>query len=156
MTNKRKLRIGHNYDVTEYYKKVRGEDYTKYFICNDIYDFHVYRILEGCNSNYEDEPDTKLIEFANISKRDVLKAVQEDMGIRIYCSDIREFPRCLIDVDFEDYAFKSIIKSLIDLDGGDNNEDLKEYRYNTNISELIRDIDAGYGITVLDEDLNEC
>ena len=56
--------------------------------------------------------------------------------------------------DFEDTGFKSIIKAVVDLDGGDN-DDLEEYRYDTPIEDLINDIDAGYGITVLDVNLNE-
>jgi hypothetical protein len=152
----KKLRLGHNYDVTEYYKKIRGQytDYAKYFICADVWDFHVYRIVIGYNSEYEKEPRTKLVEQGDISKRDVLEAVEEDMGMKIFCGDIRQFPDCLIDADFEDTGFKSIIRAVVDLDDGDN-FDLKEYRFDTDIEELIEDIDAGYGITILDADLNE-
>ena len=151
-----KLRLGHNYDVTEYFKKFGcgSDSCVKYYICADVWDFHVYRIVVGYNAEYEEEPRTKLVEECLISKRDVLEAVEEDMNMTIGYGDIREFPDCLIEVDYQDMGFKSIIKSVVSLDFGDN-FDLKEYRFDTDIEELIDDIDAGYGITVLDVDLNE-
>lgn len=153
----KKFRLGHNYDVTDYCKKdgCGKEFYEKYYICADVWDFHVYRIVVGYNSEYEEEPRTKLIEVGNIDKRDVLEAVEEDtnMGISDY-TDIRKFPDILISADYEDMGFKSIIKAVVDLDCGDN-DDLKEYRYDAPIEKLIKDIDSGYGITVLDADLNE-
>jgi hypothetical protein len=114
----------------------------------------VYRIIIGYNSEYQKEPRTKLIEQGDISKQDVLDAVEEDMNMMISLSSIREFPDILIDADFEDIGFKSVIKAVIDLDDGDN-IDLDEYRFDTPIEKLINDIDAGYGITILDADLNE-
>lgn len=152
----KKFRLGHNYDVTEYYNKVRGKysDCAKYFICADVWDFHVYRIVIGYNSEYEVEPRTKLIEIENISKYEVLEAVEKDLDMIIAIDSMKKFPSCLIDADFEDMGFKSVIKAVVNLDFGDN-YDLKEYRYDTPIEELIRDIDAGYGITILDADLNE-
>ena len=152
----KKFRLGHNYDITAYVKQFGWWDDSleKYYICADVYDFHVYRIIVGFNSEYEAEPRTKLIEQGDISKYKVLDEVQENMNMIICYDDIREFPSILIDADFEDMGFKSIIKAVVDLDGGDN-DDLKEYRYDTPIEELINDIDAGYGITVLDANLNE-
>lgn len=153
----RKLQLGHNYDVTEYYKKTGygSNCCAKYFVCSDVYDFHVYRIIVGYNSEYEEEPRTKLIEQGDIDKRDVLEAVEGYLGMEIFCGgDIRNFPENLIRSDFEDMGFKSIIKAVVGLDNGDN-FDLKEYRFDTPMEELIEVIDAGYGITVLDADLNE-
>ena len=152
----KKFRLGHNYDITAQVKQLGWWDdsLAKYYICADVYDFHVYRIIVGFNSEYEAEPRTKLIEQGDISKYKVLDEVQENMNMIICYDDIREFPSILIDADFEDMGFKSIIKAVVDLDGGDN-DDLKEYRYDTPIEELINDIDAGYGITVLDANLNE-
>lgn len=151
-----RFRLGHNYDVTEYYKKTGygSNCCARYFVCADVFDFHVYRIIVGYNSEYEEEPRTKLIEQGDIDKRDVLEAVEEDMGMKIFCGNIKQFPDCLINADFEDMGFKSIIKAVVRLDSGDN-FDLKEYRFDTPIDELVNKIDAGYGITILDADLNE-
>ena len=152
-----KFRLGHNYDVTEYVKQFSyyaSDSLAKYYICNDVWDFHIYRIIVGFNSEYDEEPRTKLIEQTDVSKQEVREAVEEDLNMGIVCGDIRNFPSVLINADFEDMGFKSIIKSVVDLDGGDN-DDLKEYRYDTPIEELISDIDGGYGITVLDANLNE-
>ena len=150
------FRLGHNYDVSEYYKDKMG-DFTscaKYYICADVYDFHVYRIIVGYNSEYEKEPRTKLIELHDISKRDVLEAVEKDLNMTIAYRDIRDFPKCLTDVDYENMGFKSVIRAVVGLDNGDN-DDLKEYRYDTPIENLINDIDAGYGITILDVNLDK-
>lgn len=154
--SKKKFRLGHNYDVTDYCKKdgCGKECYEKYYICSDVWDFHVCRILVGYNSEYEEEPRTKLLEVGDIDKRTVLEAVEEDLDMGIVCGDIRNFPDILISADYEDMGFKSIIKAVVDLDCG-YNDDLKEYRYDTPIEDIISDVDSGYGITVLDADLNE-
>lgn len=152
----KKFSLGHNYDVTEYVKKFGwcSDSLTKYYICADVWDFHVYRIVVGFNSEYEKEPRTKLIEVGDIDKRYVLETVEENLNTAIFCGDMREFPSIFLKADSEDKRFKSIIKAVVDLDDGDN-ADLEEYRYDTPIDKLIDDIDAGYGITVLDVNLNE-
>ena len=147
--------LGHVYDVTSYVKKENNVSagYTKYYVSSDVWDFHVYRILEGFNSEYEKEPRTKLIEQGDIHKREVLEEMETEFGM-LFSGDIRNFPNRTFENETTDDWIKEIIKIIIDLDDGEN-EDVLEYRYDTPIETLISDIDGGYGITVLDAELNE-
>lgn len=136
------FRLGHVYDVTDYYHnhKNNGDDFERYYICADVLDFHIYRIVLGYNSEYEEEEDTKLIERTDIDKRDIIKYIN--------------FPSKCKMIGVRDNWFKEVVKAVINCDTYDN-DDVIEFRYNTPIEELIDTIDSGYGITVLDEDLNE-
>ena len=48
---------------------------------------------------------------------------------------------------------KVVLQEVIALDDGEN-EDVKEFRYDTPMNTLISVIDGGYGITILDAELN--
>ena len=158
------FKLGHSYDMTEYAKQFEwfNNCLARYYICNDVYDFHVYRIIIGFNSEYEEEPRTKLIEQGDINKYDVYNQMLEDLEMNKFVFspkrdnfDIRSFPtNYIIGEEMEDTLFQYIIKTIVLLDFGDN-DDLAEYRYDTPIEKLISDIDGGYGITVLDVDLKE-
>lgn len=147
--------LGHVYDVTEYVKKNEPvlAGYTKYYVTADVWDFHVYRILEGFNSEYEKEPGTKLIEQGDISKQDVISAMEEELGMIIPTVDERNFPSRVFANEPTDDWVKVVLQEVIALDDGEN-EDVKEFRYDTPMNTLISVIDGGYGITILDAELN--
>ncbi len=149
-------KLGHVYDITDYFKSAPisdGTNYAKYYIANDVWCFHIYRILVGFNSEYEAEPRTKLIEQYDITKRDALEASEKAFGMTIFYSDIREFPNMTFGNETTDEWFKVVTKAVVDLDGFEN-DDVQEFRYDTPIEKLIEQIDGGYGITILDENLN--
>lgn len=159
VTNKN-FRLGHVYDVTEFYKANGGDNmFAKYLLCNDVFDFHIYRIVVGYNSEYDVEPRTKLIEQSDISKWEVMAELErQNSRTKIYVDDSRNFPTEINvisdNMDIKENWFKLVIKAVINSDTYDNDA-LNEYRFDTPIEELLNDIDGGYGITVLDKDLNE-
>ena len=158
VTNK-DFRLGHVYDVTEFYKANGGDDtFAKYLLCNDVWDFHIYRIVVGYNSEYEKEPRTKLIEQSNIDKWQVMAELEnQNSPMIIKANDPRNFPTrtdVICGGMTSEEWLKIVIKAVIDSDTYDN-DDLNEYRFDTPIEKLLNDIDGGYGITVLDKDLNE-
>ena len=152
-----KFTLGHVFDLTEYAKKTfKGGDFSAgYFICEDVWDFHVYRIQIGVNSEYEAEEDTKIIEEEQIHKSNLIEYLEEE-GIAVLPD---EDERCVIDsyIGNNSERFKQIAKAVADYDydNGLENWGVEEYRYNTPIEDLLEDIDGGYGITKLDEDFNE-
>ena len=149
------FRLGHVYDVTDYYHKNNGNDFERYYICADVLDFHIYRIVLGYNSEYEEEEDTKLIEQTDIDKRDVIEYMKNERIAFVDDSkDWKNFPSKCHMISARDDLFKEVVKAVINCDTYDN-DDVLEFRYNTPIEELISTIDSGYGITVLDEDLDE-
>ena len=151
------FRLGRVYDVTERWKmKHPNDDFyaNGYFICADVWDFHVYRIVVGFNSEYEEEPRTKLVEQGDISKSYVLRNLELERFTQHH--DIRDFPDAFVTQPDDDLCqewFKKIIDAVMDEDCGDN-DDLKEYRFDAELADLRYDIDGGYGMTVLDKDLN--
>lgn len=151
------FRLGHVYDATDYYHKNNSNDFERYYICADVLDFHIYRIVLGYNSEYEEEEDTKLIEQTDIDKRDVIEYMKDERIAFVDSKDWKNFPSNCNVIGFRnvrDNWFKEVIKVVINCDTYDN-DDVIEFRYNTPIEKLIDTIDSGYGITVLDEDLNE-
>ncbi len=151
----RHFELGHVYDVTEYVKENEQvlAGYTKYYVTADVWDFHVYRILEGFNSEYEEEPTTKLIEQGDISKQDVISAMEEEFGMIMPTVDERNFPNKVFANEPTDDWVKVVLQEVISLDDGQN-EDVMEFRYDAPMSTLISAIDSGYGITILDAELN--
>lgn len=51
-------------DITDYAKKVVPEynEYERVFICPDVWDFWICRILKGFNEDYEESPESFLVE----------------------------------------------------------------------------------------------
>lgn len=157
-----KFALGHVYDVTEFHEKIYTSGYAKYYICSDVWDFHVYRVLVGINSEGEEEPRTKIVEENLISKSQVRAQLSENLDMFLEFEDIRNFPGYLFENRYKFLAtdmtaddwFKAIIECVIDEDCGDC-YDTTEFRYDTAMEVIIDEIDGGYGITVLDENLKE-
>ena len=153
-----KFSLGHVFDLTEYAKKAFGAcaDYSAgYFICEDTWDFHVYRIQIGINSEYEDEEDTKIVEWEQIHKSDLIDYLAEEDIVTLPLGD----ERVVIDryIGNNDEKFRQICKAVADYDydNGFENWDVKEYRYDEPIETLLDDIDGGFGITKLNENFEE-
>lgn len=152
--------LGHVYNVTDYFNYltqtnqiVGTNDCYKYgyFIAHDVWDTHIYRIQIGLNSNYESEPDTKIIETYNIPHEELLEFCKAEYNISINKNiDIRKAISALINK----IGLHKLLKIIIhfDYDNGFDNWDVDEFRFNTPLSELISTIDGGYGITKIDLD----
>lgn len=74
------------FKINPNYKK---ENYVRFFICPDVWDFWFVRILEGYNKEYEQEKGCYLLERNNIPKdnksdkltlQKVRKIIEEDDG----------------------------------------------------------------------------
>ena len=79
-------------EITDLYKKYstdlqEGDGYTRFFICLDVNDFWIVRVLEGFNAEYEKEEGTFLMERNNVQKESkkqdlslskVIELVKED------------------------------------------------------------------------------
>lgn len=146
-----RFRLGHVWDCTEVFKqKVNNGEVVGvgngdemiyrhgYFIIYDVWDFHVYRVQVGINAEYEDEPRTKIVEQWDVSKEDVLEAL-----------DVYDYEdvRTVFD-SLEEITVKEIVDAIIELDCFDNDR-VEEYRYDASLEEIYADIDGGYGITKL-------
>lgn len=161
MGNKMKWSLGHVYDLTDYFDKMVkeqkiigvGDNCYKYgyFVCHDVWDTHIYRIQVGLNSEYEKEPRTKIIEQEDIRHYKLLEYVIEEYDVpENLCDDIDE--RSYIDMLVAYMGIENLLKAILDCDyyNGFENYDVKEYRYDTPVETLIRDIDGGYGISKID------
>lgn len=160
--------LGHVYNVTKYFNDLamsgkisgvvvnNGDKKTcmyenGYYICRDVKCIHIYRIQTGINSQYEKEPDTKIIEQGRLYYADLL-----DYCIETYQLSEEEYElvdyRCVVDVLILDIGLKELLKSVVAADAaaGFDNWDVQEYRYNTPMSELLADIDGGYGISEIE------
>ena len=156
-----KWELGHVYDLTEYFdgmvkeKKIVdvGDNCYKYgyFVCHDVWDTHVYRIQVGINSEYEEEPRTKIIETENISHEDLA-----DFCIEKYKLDEEGFfdvdTRKYIEILISKIGLNELLKAIIkyDYENGFENWDVDEFRYDEPLENLIESIDGGYGITKID------
>ena len=149
-----KWSLGHVYDLTEYFnslvdnKKILGVDdcYKHgYFVSHDVWDTHIYRIQVGINAEYDEEPRTKIIETKKISHDELRDYYFDNYNLNLSLFDERE----IVDLLVEQIGIEKVLKAIIeiDYDNGFENDDVNEYRYDTPLEQLIRDIDGGYGIT---------
>lgn len=158
----RRWKLGHVYDLTEYFDKMVkekkitgvGDNCYKhgYFLCHDVWDTHVYRIQVGINSEYEEESRTKIIETENIHHEDLV-----DFCIEKYQLDENDFDvdtRNKIEILINAIGLKELLKAIVeyDYDNGFENWDVDEFRYDESLENLIERIDGGYGITKINLD----
>lgn len=154
--------LGSVYNLTEYFNdlvknnKIVGVTNKEgkccyehgYFVCHDVWDTHIYRIQVGINSEYEEEPRTKIIETGNIRHSDLMNYCVDkyelDGDLIRKNFDVREFTGVLI----SQIGLKEILKSIVELDydNGFENYDVDEFRYDEPLETLIKRIDGGYGI----------
>ena len=149
--------LGHIYDLTEYFNKMVkenkiigvGDNCYKYgyFVCHDVWDTHIYRIQVGINSEYEDEPRTKIIETENIHHEDLVEFCIEkfELDEEDFNVDTREKIGILI----SKIGLNELLKTIVEYDYeyGFENWDVNEFRYDEPLENLIKIIDGGYGIT---------
>lgn len=149
--------LGHVYDLTEYFDKMVkenkivgvGDNCYKYgyFVCHDVWDTHIYRIQVGINSEYEDEPRTKIIETENIHHEDLVEFCIEkfELDEEDFYVDTREKIGILI----SKIGLNELLKTIVEYDYeyGFENWDVNEFRYDEPLENLIEIIDGGYGIT---------
>ena len=158
-------KLGHVYDLTKYFDdKVKVGDIWMpdkniyehgYFVCHDVWDTHVYRIQVGINSEYEEEPRTKIIETYNVRHDDLLEFCIEKYELN---DGLREFDeREVIEVLIAQIGLKKLLKAVVecDLDNGFENWDVDKFRYDTPLESLIERIDGGYGITKIELDIED-
>ena len=137
-----------NYNVTKLRDKMikTGElmeggygIYKEVYICEDVHDFWVYRILEGYNEDYEKEEGKFMLESEKINKYEVAKYLGVKNTIDKHTKQI------FLSVVSEDILAKTILK--LDEDNGLESWDIKEC---DSIEEAIDCVDGGYGIEELE------
>ena len=102
-------------EITNIYKKHSdslhdGDGYIRFFICLDVNDFWLVRVIEGVNEDYEKEEGTYLLERNNIPK----ESKKQDLSLSKVIELIKED-------DFSNWDIKqySDLEELIeDIDGG--------------------------------------
>lgn len=119
----------------------KENEYRGVFICNDVHDMWIYRILEGYNEDYEKEDGKYLLERNKIDKYDLCDFLKEESG------DIAQtVNRTLRDLYIEELlTVDEIIEAIILMDdeAGLENWDCIEH---DDYDECIALIDGGYGI----------
>lgn len=111
-------------DATEVYDKLVKEfkeAYVKYYIQEDVWDFHVFRILKG---DYDGDDSVYTVEMENIDKLDVV----DKMGIELGDMDVREAFKYVDKLE----ALKAVIRC--DVEKGYQNE---EYQTEDTLDEAI-------------------
>ena len=102
-------------EVTDLYKKhsdnlQKGDGYIRFFMCLDVNDFWIIRVLEGFNEESEKEEGTYLLERNNIQK----DSKKQDLSLTKAIELIKED-------DFSNWDIKEYfdLDELIeDIDGG--------------------------------------
>ena len=110
-----KFEFGKYTDITELYKKYNedlqeGDGYIKFFICLDVNDFWIIRVLKDFNAEYEKEEGAFLLERNMIQK----DSKQQSLNL----SKVKEL---IIEDDFSNWDIKEYfdLEELIDdIDGG--------------------------------------
>lgn len=147
--------LGHVYDLTECFtnkvinKEIVGANYEHgYFVCRDVWDIHVYRVLSDTNSDFETEEGTWLVEQNDIRYNKFVDFLEE-IGIisnRLVYNHLDE--REMLDKLLRQLSLKTILHAIIlyDYDSGFENYDNEEF---SSHASCIEAIDDGYGITVV-------
>ena len=117
--------------------------YKKLFICMDTHDFWISRVLEGYNSEYDQEQGKWLIEREKIDKYAFIDFLSEKTGKEYEVND-RYQRKAIIDRVPVDKVVEYLI--LMDDDKGLEGWDSLEC---DSLEEAIEAIDGGYGIEVL-------
>lgn len=150
-----KYELGHCYDLTEHFtqlvkdRKIIGVNYEHgYFVCFDVWDIHIYRILANMNSDFEQEPGAWIVEQNDIRYDKFVDFCVETAALddRIEYDYLDE--REIMDKLVKDLPMNIILDRVIayDYDSGFENYDYEEF---SSHAECIRVIDDGYGITVV-------
>ena len=148
-----KWELGHCYDLTEYFtqlvkgKKIIGVNYEHgYFVCRDVWDIHIYRILANMNGDFEPEEGAWIVEQNDI-RYDKFVDFCVDRGLlddRIEYDYLDE--REMWDKLIKDIEFEAILYAIVayDYDSGFDNYSTEEF---SSKAECLDAIDDGYGIT---------
>lgn len=99
-------------DITDFAKQYNEhlyQDYAKIFITPDVTDYHILRVLEGFDTDYERDPNSWLVEWNRIAKqrkgstivlqRDLEKVLDEDDGSNWDYSAFETLEDCLNEID---------------------------------------------------------
>ena len=132
------MKFAKYYDVTtimhEEYKKA---GYSNIYICQDVTDYHIIRVLPNYNEEFEYEEGKILVEMENISIWEVLESYDED-STGLNKNDIHD----MLSVFSDENIFKHIMQ--IDCEEhGMENYDIKEVE---SLEEAEEIIDGGFGI----------
>ncbi len=132
------MKFAKYYDVTtimhEEYKKA---GYSNIYICQDVTDYHIIRVLPNYNEDFEYEEGKILVEMENISIWEVLESYDED-STGLNKNDIHDMLEMVND--------KSIFEHIMQIDceeHGMENYDIEEVE---SLEEAEEIIDGGFGI----------
>ena len=132
------MKFAKYYDVTtimhEEYKKA---GYSNIYICQDVTDYHIIRVLPNHNEDFEYEEGKFLVEMENISIWEVLESYDED-STGLNKNDIHD----MLSVFSDENIFKHVM--MIDCEEhGMENYDIEEVE---SLEEAEKIVDGGFGI----------
>lgn len=110
-----KFEFGKYTEITELYKKHSsmlsdGDGYIRFFICLDVTDIWLVRVLENINEDYENEDGVYLLERNNIEKESKSETLSLSKVIKIIKDD------CFDNWDIQEY--QDLDDLIEDIDGG--------------------------------------
>lgn len=113
------------------------------YVCMDTHDFWICRIIEGYNSEYEQEEGKWLIERNKIDKYDFIEFTKEKINDDSEVNNRHERESFINRLELS-----QIIEFLILMDDDNGLENWDNYEADT-LNEAIEVIDDGYGIIEL-------
>ena len=132
------MKFAKYYDVTtimhEEYKKA---GYSNIYICQDVTDYHIIRVLPNHNENFEYEEGKFLVEMENISIWEVLESYNEN-SVGLSKNEVHDMLKAVND--------KSVFEHIMQIDCEDygmENYDTEEVE---SLEEAEEIIDGGFGI----------
>lgn len=132
------MKFAKYYDVTtimhEEYKKA---GYSNIYICQDVTDYHIIRVLPNYNEDFEYEEGKILVEMENISIWEVLESYDED-STGLNKNDIHD----MLEMENDKSIFEHIMRIDCE-DHGMENYDIEEVE---SLEEAEQIIDGGFGI----------
>ena len=132
------MKFAKYYDVTtimhEEYKKA---GYSNIYICQDVTDYHIIRVLPNHNEDFEYEEGKFLVEMENISIWELLESYDED-STGLNKNDIHD----MLEMENDKSIFEHIMRIDCE-DHGMENYDIEEVE---SLEEAEKIVDGGFGI----------
>lgn len=119
-----RFEFGRTTEITEFAKKYNPDykDYLRIFICPDVWDFHILRIIKGYNEDYEKDEKSYIFEHQKIKTGEKSKKISS-------FSQLKE----IINEDdmgnWDYYQSYDLIELFDRIDGGFGIIDLAEYHF---------------------------
>ena len=101
------------FDCSKYAAAKTNDYYKKYFIAFDVRSVHVLRIIEGYNDEYDEDPESILLEHDIVDYfPKLIRYFENEVGIKEYDGDDRLF----IEYLQNQFEMTDILKHIVDYD----------------------------------------